>query len=418
MAIKDDPKSKVAAILATSQKKWNIKAGPMNQILDDVLAIPTGNLSIDAITGVTGLPMARLIESFGPPSSGKTTLGLMAAAALQKIIKAGGDESRGISADDLIVYADYEHATDPRYCKKLGLDVDDPSFVFLQPDSLEDGVNLVRELVDTGLVRLVIFDSVAHMTPSAKLEAETGKPLPMLQAKLMSEFLAAFTPALHKNNCTAIFINHVFEVVEMGRRPGMPPRESTPGGRALKFAASLRLQFKQIKNYKTKHLDILTNEVIERVTSTDVVVKVIKNKVGPPFTQAIVRVRFGEGFDNFHAAVSVLTANKYIMYQPGIWKFHKLEAEGLAPSWMDRLTVGDKPPVLKTEAGLFKAAKDHPEWRDAIIAKAVDVIREKGLDAFEQEEEEDDDLEGAEVDPTDAEALAASQVSLDVDTDA
>ncbi len=388
--VKDDPAAKVAAILANSIKKYNLKAGPMNELLTDVKSIPTGNIAIDAITGVNGLPMARCIECYGPPSSGKTTTGIQAAAALQKIIIAGGDPARGITKDDLIVYMDYEHSMDPRYCKKLGLDTDHPQFIFTQPDSFEDGANFIRELVATGRVRLVIFDSVAHMTPSARLEAETGKSLPAIQARLMSEFLAAFVPLLHEHNTTAIFINHIREIMEMSR-PGMPKRTSTPGGSALKFMASLRIEYKQLQNIKTKVLDQLTQEYIERITSTNVAVKITKNKVGPPFTQAIVRVRFGQGFDNFFTAMQILMANKVIMYQPGIFKFHKVEAEGLAPSWMPRMTVGQQPPVIKGEEALFKASKAHPEWAAAVIAKAEDVVAKLGLDAFEQEEEDVED---------------------------
>lgn len=388
--VKDDPKAKVAGILAGATKKYNLKAGPMNQILTDVKSIPTGNIAIDAITGVNGLPMGRCIEGFGPPSSGKTTTGIQAAAALQNIILSGGDPDRGISPDDLIVYMDYEHSMDPRYCKKLGLDTDHSQFIFVQPDNFEDGANFIREITATGLVRLIIFDSVAHMTPSARLEAETGKSLPAIQARLMSEFLAAFVPLLHEHNTTAFFVNHIREVMEMSR-PGMPKRTSTPGGSSLKFMASLRIEYKQLQNIKTKVKDLLTQETIERITSTNVAVKIVKNKVGPPFTQAIVRVRFGKGFDNFFTAMQILMANKVVMYQPGIFKFHKVEAEGLAPDWMVRMTVGAQPPVIKGEEALFKAAEQHPEWAAAIIARAERVVAELGLDAFDQEEEDVED---------------------------
>lgn len=391
MAAKTDPKTQIATLLASASKKYNLNAGPMGQVMENVKAIPTGNISIDSITGIHGLPMGRLIEMAGPPSSGKSTLAIQTAAALQKIILSGGDPDRGITRDDLIVYADWEHAMDPAYCLKLGLDTEDPSFVFVQPDSLEDGANFLREMVGSGFVRMTIIDSVAMMTPSAKLEAETGKPLPMIQAKLMSEFLAAYTPLLYANNCTGIFLNHIYDVVEMGRRPGLPPRQSTPGGRALKFMASLRLEFKQIKNNKTKETSILTQEVEPRITSTDVVIKIVKNKVGPPFNQAVVRVRYGSGFDNFWSAMQILIANKYVMYQPGIFKFHKLEAEGLAPDWMPRMkTTATKPPALKGEKDLFKAAKRYPEWSDAVIAKAVAVVDELGLAAFQHEDDEDE----------------------------
>jgi recombination protein RecA len=395
LATKTDPKGRVADILASADKKYGMKAGPMSSIIEGVQAVSTGNIAIDNISGVGGIPLGRNTELFGPPSSGKTTTAIQAAAHLQKIILEGGDPERNISPDDLILYVDFEHAMDPAYCLALGLDVEHPQFVFTQPDSLETGANFVRDLVDTGLVRMVIFDSVAAMTPSAKLEAETGKPLPMLQARLMSEFLAAFTPAVHKHNVAAIYVNHIFEVAVMGGRPGMPPRTSTPGGRRLKFDASLRLEYKPIGNIKTKEVNLLTQEREDTITSTNVQVKVVKNKVGPPQKKAQVRVRYGKGFDNFWSAMQILIANKYVMYQPGIFKFHKLEAEGLAPEWMPRMTVGTKPPALKGEADLFKAAERYPEWREAVIAKAQWVIDDLGVKAFDTDitEPEDDSLE-------------------------
>lgn len=390
----NDAKSRVAAILASADKKYGAKAGPMSSIVSDVQAVSTGNIAIDNISGIGGIPLGRITELFGPPSSGKTTTAIQAAASLQKIIIAGGDSERGISPDDLIVYLDYEHAMDPKYCLALGLDVEHPQFIFQQPNSLEAGSNFIRELVDTGLVRMAIFDSVAAMTPSAKLEAETGKPLPAVQAKLMSEFLAAFTGAVHKHNVAAIFVNHIFVV--MGMQSYGPPKTDTPGGRRLKFDASLRFEYKQIGNIKTNETDLLTQEKIPVVTSTNVVVKVVKNKVGPPFKQAVVRVRFGKGFDNFWSAMQILIANKHVMYQPGVFKFHKLETEGLAPEWMPRMTVGTKPPALKGEKDLFKAAELHSDWKDGIIAKAQSVIDELGVAAFETEPDDDEDEEESE----------------------
>lgn len=388
---KDDPKARVAAILASADKKYNMKAGPMSAVVADVQAVSTGNIAIDNISGIGGIPLGRNTELFGPPSCGKSTTSIQAAAALQRIILSGGDESRGIGPDDIIVYLDYEHAMDPTYCKKLGLDVEHPQFVISQPSDLETGANFLRELVDTGLVRMVIIDSVAAMTPSAKIEAETGKPLPAVQAKLLSEFLAAFTPAVHKNNVAAIYINHILEVMEMGRRPGMPPRTSTPGGRRLKFDASLRMEYKQIQNIKTKEINLLDQESEDRITSTIVEVKVVKNKVGPPFKKAKVRVRYGKGFDNFWSAMQILIAHKYVMYQPGIFKFHKLEAEGLAPEWMPRMTTGTQPPALKGEKNLFLAADKYPEWAEAVIAKAQSIIDALGVEAFDVEEDESEE---------------------------
>lgn len=393
----NDAKSRVAAILASADKKYDMKAGPLSSVVADVQSVSTGNIAIDNISGIGGIPLGRNTEVFGPQSSGKTTTALQAAASLQHVIDSGGDPDRGIGPDDLIVYLDFEHALDPSYCKKLGLDVEHPQFIVAQPNDLEAGANFLRELVPTGLVRMVIIDSVAAMTPSARIEAETGKSLPALQARLMSEFLAAFTPDVHKYNVAAIYINHVGVDMAMGGRPGMPPKSTTPGGRRLKFDASLRLEYKQIGNIKSKETDLLTQEKVDTVTSTNVQVQVVKNKVGPPFRKAVVRVRFGKGFDNFWSAMQILIANKLVMYQPGIFKFHKLEAEGLAPDWMPRMTVGAKPPALKGEKDLFKAAEMYPEWAEALIARAQRVIDELGVEAFDVDEEADEEVDEEEV---------------------
>jgi recombination protein RecA len=402
LVVKNDAKSRVADILASADKKFGFKAGPMSSIVEGVQSVSTGNIALDNVTGIGGIPLGRNTELVGPPSSGKTTTAIQSAATLQGVILSGGDPEKKIGPDDLIIYADYEHAMDPKYCLALGLDVEHPQFIFMQPDSLESGANFLREMVATGLVRMTIIDSVAAMTPSAKLEAETGKPLPMLQAKLMAEFLAAYTPLVHKHNTAAIYVNHENEVVQFGARPGVPPKRESPGGRRLKYDASLRLQYTQIGNIKTKETNLLTQEREDQITSTNVVVKVIKNKVGPPQKKAVVRVRYGKGFDNFWSAMQILIANKYVMYQPGIFKFHKLEAEGLAPDWMPRMTVGTKPPALKGEADLFKAAEKFPEWRDAVIAKAQSVIDELGVAAFDQGEIEEDPEQDEE--PTEDEA--------------
>lgn len=389
-------KGSVEAILASAQKKYNLRVGSLSAIAEDVLAISTGNLAIDNIIGVGGVPIGRLIELYGPQSSGKTTTALQAAAELQRIIIAGGDSSRGISASDRIIYLDYEHAMDPEYCKKLGLNTDHESFLFTQPDSLEDGANFVREIVPTGAVRLIIFDSVAAMVPSAKSEAEVGKSLPAVQAKLMSDFLAPLVSMLHTNNCTAIFLNHIFEVMEM-RRPGMAPRTSTPGGRALKFYASVRIEYKQIGNIKTSVVDAITQETIEQISATNVRVKVVKNKVAAPFREAVVRVRFGKGFDNFWTALQILVAHKSVMYSTGMFYFHKVPE--LAPEWMPRASTGTQRPYLKGEKALFGSADKYPEWRDAVIAKAYEVVNAdpSALDAItksgatESEEESSED---------------------------
>jgi recombination protein RecA len=374
-AAKDPAKPRTLAdVRASSLKKYDLSVGPLSQIVDDVLGVTTGNLGIDYSIGVGGMPIGRCIELFGPPSSGKTTTALQSAAELQKIIRSGGDSTRGIGPDDAIVYMDYEQAMDPSYARALGLDVDHESFLFAQPDSLEQGANVARDYISTGKVRMFIWDSVAAMTPQAALEAETGKASVALQARGMSDFLKVWVPLLKEHQTTSVFVNHIMEVLDMGggRRPGMPARTSTPGGRALKFYASVRVEYQQVQNIKGKVLDPLSNTEIDQVVATNVRVRVIKNKVAAPFKQCIVRVRYGRGFDNFWTALQILIAHKQIVYSSGYFYFEKVPA--LVHPDMSVQASGNKRPYVQGEASLFEFADEHEAWRDLVIAAAAEVI--------------------------------------------
>lgn len=306
-----------------------------------------------------------------------TTMAVQTAVNLQRIIIAGGDPELGIGPLDQIIYLDYEQAFDASYAVALGLDPKHPSFQFSQPDTLEDGANFLLEAFQTGEVRLAIVDSVAAMTPSAKAEAEIGKSLPAVQAKLMKDFGGNLNPILRHNNGMVIFINHEMEVMEMGgaRRPGMPAPTTTPGGKALKFFASVRLQFRQIRQIKGKVMDPLTQVEMEIPVATDTRVKVVKNKVAPPFRECLVRVRFGRGFDEFWTALQILLANKKVIYTAGRFYFHNLIEEAPA-DWMPRESKGTKRPYLHGMDRVFDSADEHTEWRAAMIRIASVVAAE------------------------------------------
>jgi recombination protein RecA len=368
------------SILAKAQKKYNLSVGPLSQIAQEATFITTGNIAIDHIIG-GGLPLGRSVELAGPPSSGKTTTALQTAAALQKVIIAGGDPEKGIKPTDKILYLDYEQTIDQEYAKALGLDIDHDSFLLTQPDTLEDGANVAIELIQTGRIRLVIWDSVAAMMPSAKAEAEIGKSLPAVQAKLMSDLGQKLNPLLYEHQTLNIFVNHLKEVLDMsGRRPAhLGPKLSTPGGIALKFYASVRVEYKQIMQIKEKGIDPLSGQEVETPGATNVEVKVTKNKVAPPFRKAVVRVRFGKGFDNFWTAMQILLAGKAVMYSAGYYYFHKVEDDGLAPEWMERAKTGTQRPNIRTDKKLFEAADEHPEWRDAVIAYAAEFVKNNKL---------------------------------------
>lgn len=378
MAVKN-AKSAIDKILADSKKKYDVTAGPMNAIAQDTEAISTGSMAIDYITGVGGLPLGRSVELFGPPASSKTTTALMTAANYQKkIIKEGLDER--------ILYLDYEQAMDPNYAKNLGLDVDHPSFLFAQPNLFEDGANFALELIETGLVKIVIFDSVAAMTPKALYEAEIGKVQVAPQARLMAVLMQRLNPLLADTNSLAIFINHLKEKVGIGGPAG--PVKTTPGGVSLKFYASMRIEYAQIGQIKGDVKDPLTGLKVKQTVASNVKVKIVKNKVAPPFKEAVVRVRFGKGFDDMWTTKNVLMANKKISGSAGYFYFDK--SPELVHPEMELSKEGK--PYIHGEAELMKFADADPEWRAKAVTMARDLVGSVVTESPEVVEEDDEGI--------------------------
>jgi len=264
----------------------------------NVEVIPTGSLALDIALGVGGIPRGRVIEIYGPESSGKTTLALHVIAEAQK--------TGGIAA-----FIDAEHALDPVYAKNLGVDID--NLLISQPDTGEQALEIAEALVRSNAVDVVVIDSVAALVPRAELEGEMGDAHVGLQARLMSQALRKLAGAISKSRTVAIFINQLREKV--GIMFGNP--ETTPGGRALKFYASVRLEIRRTETLKQG------SEMIGNRTK----VKVVKNKVAPPFRQAEFDVIYGEGISREGSAVD-LAVEMDILNKSGAWYSYKEERLG------------------------------------------------------------------------------------------
>ncbi len=325
--INDEKQKALDAALSQIEKQFGkgsvMKLGDSSANMN-VETIPTGSLSLDIALGLGGIPKGRVIEVYGPESSGKTTVALHMVAEVQK---------RGGVAG----FIDAEHALDPVYASKIGVDID--NLYISQPDNGEQALEITETLVRSGAVDIIIVDSVAALVPKAEIDGDMGDSHVGLQARLMSQALRKLTACISKTNCTVIFINQLREKV--GVMFGNP--ETTTGGRALKFYSSVRMDVRRIETLKQ------AGEMIGNRTR----IKVVKNKIAPPFKEAEFDIMFGEGISR-EGDVLDLAANIGVINKSGAWYAYN----------------GDKIGQGRENAKQF--LRDHPE----VMAEAESKVRE------------------------------------------
>jgi recombination protein RecA len=344
--IDENKKRALAAALSQIDKQFG-KGSVMrmgDRAVEPTEVIGTGSLMLDIALGIGGLPKGRVVEIYGPESSGKTTLTLQAIAECQK---AGGTAA----------FIDAEHALDPTYAQKLGVNVDE--LLLSQPDTGEQALEIADMLVRSNAVDIVVIDSVAALTPRAEIEGEMGDQLPGLQARLMSQALRKLTGNIKRSNCLVVFINQLRMKIGV-MMPGQSP-ETTTGGNALKFYASVRLDIRRIGSIKKG------DEIIGNQTK----IKVVKNKMAPPFKQIVTEILYGEGISREGELIDMGVEAK-LVEKSGAWYGYDGERIGQGK----------------------ENARQHLKDNPAVAAKLEAMLRAQFVpQEASREEIEDEDLE-------------------------
>ncbi len=350
--VSDERKKALEIAMAQIEKNFGkgsiMKLGEVSTVSID--SIPTGALSLDIALGIGGFPRGRIIEVFGPESSGKTTVALHAIAEAQK--------QGGIAA-----FIDAEHALDPVYAKNLGVDVD--NLIVSQPDTGEQALEIAEQLVRSGAVDIITIDSVAALVPKAEIDGEMGDTHVGLQARLMSQALRKLTGVLNKSKTVAIFINQLREKV--GVMFGNP--ETTPGGRALKFYSSVRLEVRKQEAIK------INGEVVGSKTK----VKVVKNKVAPPFREATFDIVYGKGISN-EGCVLDLAVDLDIVDKSGAWFAYNGQKIGQGRENAKQFLL-DNPEIMKE---IEKKVRD--KYNEAFEKSMGNESKDEETDVEESEE--------------------------------
>lgn len=329
----DDKDKALEQVMADIEKQFGkgaiMKLGSESHM--EIEVTPSGSIALDVALGVGGFPKGRIIEVFGPESSGKTTIALQAVAEVQK---------RGGRA----AYIDAEHALDPVYAKNLGVNIDE--LLLSQPDTGEQALEICEALVRSNAVAIVVIDSVAALVPQAEIEGEMGDSHVGLQARLMSQALRKLSGIINKTNTTAIFINQLREKV--GVMFGNP--ETTPGGRALKFYASIRLDVRRGEQIK------VGDSVIGNRTN----IKVVKNKVAPPFKSASVDMMYGEGISR-EGELCDIAADLGIVEKSGAWYSYNGEKIGQGKE-NTKIFLKNNPEIAEEIEGLIREHYEFKDW--------------------------------------------------------
>jgi recombination protein RecA len=318
--MEDNKRKALSAALGQIEKQFG-KGAVMrmgDKAIEAIEVVPTGSLMLDIALGIGGLPRGRVVEIYGPESSGKTTLTLQVIAQAQKL---GGT----------CAFIDAEHALDPTYAEKLGVNVDD--LLVSQPDTGEQALEIADMLVRSSSIDVIVIDSVAALTPRAEIEGEMGDQLPGLQARLMSQALRKLTGNIKRSNTMVVFINQLRMKIGI-MMPGQSP-ETTTGGNALKFYASVRLDIRRIGAVKKG----------EEVVGNQTRIKVVKNKLAPPFKQVVTEILYGEGISREGELIDMGSDNK-IVEKSGAWYSYGSERIGQGKD-NARQYLKDNPSVAK-----------------------------------------------------------------------
>jgi len=378
-------------------------------ILGDAGAVSSGNLALDHILGVGGFPRGRSIELSGLSQAGKTTIACQVAAEAQ-------------SNGETVVYVDFEQALDEPYLNALGVQTRDPSdptrfhplFRPYPAASLEQGMEVAGDAVRSGEVGVIVFDSVAAMTPRKSVEEYSDSRMQAAErARVLGYALSSLNPNLARTGTTAIFINHIRDVIETGpTRPGMPKRTTTIGGSALKFYASVRAEFTTsfsgAKTFKRERFDVLTGEKVDEPYAVLVKVKVTKNKLAAPFQSAVLYLELGKGFSNPYSALDVLVGNKVVRKAGAYYYFPD-------SIYHPQMKSGDKGPSLQGLQSVLALAEMDATWGVSLADAARSVLAEHRKQAPQVVPEPIESDRGEPVSPPEpvAEALSLDESPTD-----